>query len=274
MAALLCVFRILALMATLPAAVHAHHDAWPDDPFDARDEASPALRLDLPRQGGVDQGAQVDADGLRRDTYYFLGGQFLIIAALYYGPEELSGWNEQQKDEYSLNRYTSNIGDITVDSDRWWVNYALHPYWGGTYYVRARERGYDDDDAFWYSVLLSTLYEYGPEALFEQPSVQDLIFTPALGYFVGGYFMTLRAAMRAGVAAGRTSPMAEKTVRTLTDPLGAVSGLIDDAFDIDGTLAVAPFFVTEPLARLAGGVRTARATEPRLLPGMQLYLTW
>ena len=43
-----------------------------------------------------------------------------------------------------------------------------HPYWGATYYIRARERGFGKLASFGYSLVLSTLYEYGPEAFFEE----------------------------------------------------------------------------------------------------------
>lgn len=245
-------------------------------------EGPPDLILNLPpealaaspAQGAEGIAVYRDRDGLKRDTYYFLAGQFLIIAALYVGPESVSGWNEEQKETYSFHRYRRNIGDITVDEDRWWVNYILHPYWGGAYYVRARERGYDDDQAFWYSVLLSTLFEYGPEALFEQPSAQDLIFTPAFGYFVGGYFMELRKGVRARAAVGQPPGLGDQVVMILTDPLGTASGLIDGLLGIEGELTVAPFFVAPPSPALAGHGPSAQAGEPRLLPGMQLYLTW
>ena len=238
------------------------------------------LMLDLPPEAlALEPGTQPvhvyrDWDGLKRDTYYFLAGQFLIIAALYAGPESISGWSQEQKDEYSFDRYRRNIGDITVDEDRWWVNYVLHPYWGGAYYVRARERGYSDDEAFWYSALLSTLFEYGPESLFEQPSAQDLIFTPVLGYFVGGYFMGLRDGIRSRAAAGQQPGLGERTLMVLTDPLGTASGLIDGLLGIDGELTVAPFFVSLPAVALTGEGPPVRAGEAELLPGMQLYLTW
>lgn len=274
MAALPGFMPALALLVALPMAASAHHDISSEVFSDRQDEAAHTLRLDLPAPETSEHGASPDAAGLRRDTYYFFGGQFLVIAGLYYGPEALSGWSEEQKKEYSFKRYRRNVANITVDNDRWWVNYVLHPYWGGTYYVRARERGYGDDDAFWYAVMLSILYEYGSEALFEEPSVQDLIFTPAFGYFVGGYFMNLRADLHARVAAGQSSPMTERTVRLLTDPIGAMSSLIDSALGIEGQLAVAPFFVREQPAAMSADARSVRDTVSRLLPGMHVYLTW
>jgi hypothetical protein len=40
---------------------------------------------------------------------------------------------------------------------------------------KGRERGFGKLASFGYSALLSTLYEYGPEAIFERPSAQDLM---------------------------------------------------------------------------------------------------
>lgn len=213
-----------------------------------------------------------DWEGLKRDTWYFLGGQFLVLAVLYVGPEDLSGWSEEQKETYSFRRYRRNIGSITVDEDKWWVNYVLHPYWGGAYYVRARERGYGDDEAFWYSALLSTLFEYGPESLFEQPSVQDLIFTPVLGYYVGGYFMDVRRRIRAREAAGHEPGVGARTLMVLTDPLGTMSGLIDGMLGFEGEVAVAPFFVAPAQVSALHGGETVAGMQ--VLPGLQMHLTW
>ena len=54
----------------------------------------------------------------------------------------------------------------TWDKDPAWINYIGHPYWGATYYIRARERGFGEFGSFIYSAFLSALYEYGIEAFF------------------------------------------------------------------------------------------------------------
>ncbi|MDX9741599.1 MAG: DUF3943 domain-containing protein [Gammaproteobacteria bacterium] len=249
------------------------------------------LRLDLPplaaasdadqpnqphsRIRPVAASAPPDAAGLRRDTWYFLGGQLLIIGALYVGPERLSGWSDEQKEEYSLNKYRDNVRQIVVDHDRWWVNYILHPYWGGAYYVRARERGFDDDTAFWYSALLSAVYEFGAEAFFEEPSVQDLIFTPTLGYFVGHQFMKWRGNILQRQAIGETPGFGSRALLLATDPLGAVSRLFDRALGIEGELTMLPFYMEGGAAVALTADGPARPdADPSLLPGLQVQLIW
>jgi len=96
---------------------------------------------------------------------------------------------------------------------------------GGAYYIRAQERGLDRSQSFLYSVLLSTLYEYGTEAFFEQPSYQDLIVTPVVGSLIGRYLFTpIRQSIRAQPGElGWTS----KTILFLTDPLGVINAQVD-----------------------------------------------
>lgn len=97
----------------------------------------------------------------------------------------MTGWTDEQKSDYSLSDWWDNVGNPSCDSDDFYINYIVHPYRGATYYVRASERGYDRRGAFWYSVLLSTMFEFGVGALFEAPSIQDLIITPTVGSLVG-----------------------------------------------------------------------------------------
>jgi hypothetical protein len=116
-----------------------------------------------------------DSEGLWRDTRYFLGYQVAAIGILYAMPESVTGWTDEQKHNYSLSVWWDNVTSPSCDSDDFFINYVTHPYWGAAYYMRAHERGYDRKAAFWYSVLLSTTYEFGVEALFEEPSIQDLV---------------------------------------------------------------------------------------------------
>ena len=43
------------------------------------------------------------------------------------------------------------------------------------------QRGYDERTSFWYSAAMSAAFEFGVEALFEEPSLQDIIITPVGG---------------------------------------------------------------------------------------------
>ena len=181
-----------------------------------------------------------DGRGLRRDTYYFLGLQFLVVGALYMMPESVTNWDEESKSEAQFDEWLKHVKKAKWDKDDIFINYVTHPYWGAAYCVRGRERGYGRRGAFWYSVLLSTLYEYGLEAVFEHPSQQDLIFTPLLGSWLGGYFMNWRASTRERIAITGETRFRDRAVLGMTDPLGSVSGWIDRRLGLD-SFTVAPF---------------------------------
>jgi hypothetical protein len=170
-----------------------------------------------------------DWRGVARDEMYFLGYQFVVIGALYVMPESISGWTDEQKEEYSYEKWKNNVKNPVWDEDKWYVNYITHPYWGAAYYVRARERGLDRMQSFWFSALTSAVYEYGAEAMFEPVSKTDLIATPLFGWLLGEYvFMPLREQARASVGMG----WREKTVLTLTDPLGVLFGATDSVLGV------------------------------------------
>ncbi len=213
-----------------------------------------------------------DRDGLIRDTWYFIGYQVATIGILYMMPENFSGWSDKQKEEYSLSIWWDNVTHPAWDTDDDYINYVLHPYWGAAYFVRARERGYDNKQAFWYSVLLSSAYEFGAEAFFEQPSIQDLIVTPVIGSLVGGYFMRVRDDIRerSDLRGYRTTK--DKWVWVLTDPLGAINRQVDKLFGREVTLH------SRPYAQSYLPVDNSPADKCRMekdrVVGLQFYLQW
>jgi hypothetical protein len=161
-----------------------------------------------------------DWRGIKWDTAYFVAFQFAAIGILYYAPDKLSGWSQEDKENYSFSKWKENVSNPVWDEDEWYVNYILHPYWGATYYIRARERGLKRSQSFWYSFLLSTLYEFGAEALFEPVSYQDLIVTPVAGALLGEYvFSPIREWVRSKDQLDWTGI----TLLFVTDPLGLVS---------------------------------------------------
>ncbi|GAL18175.1 ubiquitin-protein ligase [Vibrio maritimus] len=105
-------------------------------------------------------------------------------------PESITNW---EKDDIKLmNKWWDNVRSGPVwDRDDHVINYIGHPYFGGVYYQAARKSGYRQWDAFMYSTLMSTFYwEYGIEAFAEVPSIQDLVVTPTLGwYMVNGHLI-------------------------------------------------------------------------------------
>lgn len=210
-----------------------------------------------------------DPKGLRRDIYYFLGWQFAIIGILYVMPESVSGWSKEQKKEKGLDDWWDNVKNPVWDGDDFVINYVLHPYWGATYFVRARERGYGDAGAFWYSALLSTLYEYGVEAFFENPSIQDLVVTPVGGAVVGQQFMKLRANIRERVRQEGRYRRGDRWWLVLTDPLGALNRWTDRRLGREFDLQVQPLVASQ---WKSDGFGENGSTHP--VYGLHLSMRW
>lgn len=181
-----------------------------------------------------------DTDGLRSDMYYFLGLQFAVVGVLYVMPESVTNWDEETKSQAQFEEWLKHVKKAKWDKDGHVINYLLHPYWGATYYVRARERGYGKAGSFWYSVLLSTLYEYGLESVFEHPSKQDLFVTPVIGSWLGVHFMNWREKTKKRIATTGQRRLRDRALIGLTDPLGAVRGWIDHKLDLD-SVSLMPF---------------------------------
>jgi hypothetical protein len=182
-----------------------------------------------------------DGAGLWRDTKYFLGYQFGAIAILYVMPESVSGWSSEQKKDYSFSVWWEKTTHPENDSDTFYINYILHPYWGASYFVRARERGFNNWQSFGYSTLLSTLFEFGIEAMAEEPSKQDLWVTPVIGSMVGMYFMHLRGNVRDRDIERGYRSTGDKWIWVLTDPLGSLNRQFDKWFGWDTEVQIRPY---------------------------------
>ena len=164
------------------------------------------------------------------------------------------------------------------DDDAWWINYLTHPYWGAAYYIRGRERGLEPMPAFWFSALLSTLFEFGAEALFEQPSYQDLLVTPIAGALIGEYwFAPLRSRIKA--KPGRLTGW-DKTLLFATDPLGVFNAATDRLFGLNLEWRFRPLHTGETTR--SSDLMDATTLRPPILAqsggeliwGLQLHITW
>lgn len=122
--------------------------------------------------------------GLIKDTVHVSIIGAGIIGGIAVMPESVSNWSEEKIG------YIKNItqGPV-VDEDNVFINWVGHPYSGAMYYVIARNNGFSPLQSFGYSCLMSTFYwEYGLEAYFEVPSIQDLFITPIIGSLMGFVF--------------------------------------------------------------------------------------
>jgi len=91
------------------------------------------------------------------------------------------------------------------------------------------------------------MYEFGAEALFEEPSIQDIIVTPVLGSFVGAYFMNVRTDIRERTYARGNRSTGDKWLWVLTDPLGALNRQVDKLFGRETELMISPSYSTRRL---------------------------
>jgi len=168
--------------------------------------------------------AYVDASGIKQDFIYLMGYQALSIGFMYYMPDSVTGWSDNERDELGFRQWKRHIQNPHWDEDHWFINYVLHPYWGGAYYIRGRERGYNKTESFWISVIFSTVYEFAIESFMEEPSVQDLFVTPLAGTAVGIYFEQIRTRIK-----NKDEPISrsDKMILALTDPLGAMNRTVN-----------------------------------------------
>ena len=190
------------------------------------------LLTDAGRNGPVEH--QRDWKGIGRDTAFYLGYQVVFAGFLYFLPESVTSWTKDQK-KTTLKKWKENIQNPVWDKDKWWINYLFHPYFGGAYYIRARERGFGEWGSFGYSALLSALYEFGIEAFFEPPSYQDLIVTPVGGMLVGKYIFE---PFRENIKSKAHLKWYDHAGLILTDPLGTVNSLLERALGIHSDIRV------------------------------------
>ena len=219
-----------------------------------------------------------DWEGLRRDTWYFVGYQAVTVAALSAMPSEQTNFDRSGA---SFSKWRDNVTHPVWDRDDPVVNYVLHPYWGAAYYIRARERGLDRWQSLGYAALLSVVYEFGAEAMFEPVSYQDLVITPVVGWLLGEYVFS---PIRESIMAKPDGPDSmDKVALVLTDPLGALNDLTDRIFGVETQLSLAPIRPISPSAPAAAAALAdaqgrwpgSHRPGPRAVSwGLQLQVRW
>lgn len=136
-----------------------------------------------------------DPRRLAYNTGLFAGAAVVSFGVLWVLPENISNWDKEEMLEYGLlHRWQDNVRAGPVwDEDDFFLNWIMHPWAGGVYYMSARGSGYNKWESFAYSAFMSTfLWEYGIEAFAEIPSIQDLFITPILGSLIGEQFFRLK----------------------------------------------------------------------------------
>jgi Domain of unknown function (DUF3943) len=205
-----------------------------------------------------------DWKGLARDTGFLLGYQVVATGVLFFLPEDITGWSDEEKSDVGSN-WIENVKNPTLDSDTWIMNYVAHPYWGAIYYTRARERGFNELSSFAYSALASTLYEFGIEAFFEKPSIQDLIVTPVAGALIGAFVFE---PIRSRITAKPELAWYDHVGLFLTDPLGVMNGFFERLLGVKSSVRVN----LKPAPGVRSADRSGGARERGF--GLELSIPW
>lgn len=154
-------------------------------------------------------------DYLRGQTYTILGLSVATVGLMTFLPESITNWTADDRDFSNLTKkWWDNVSQGPIwDKDDHYLNYVMHPYFGGVYYTAARHAGFPEFESFIYSFAMSTFFwEYGVESFAEIPSIQDIIVTPLFGAVVGEWmYITER-----GIVANDSQVLS-------SDTLGSVS---------------------------------------------------
>lgn len=159
--------------------IKATNSSWEEKDIDP-------LFYDNPYQVSLFSSTQgEDSERLLSQTYSIFGLGLGVVAVLTVMPTSITNWETSETGPGK--KWLENVTTGPVwDRDDVFLNYVMHPYFGGIYYQSARKSGYRQWDAFLYSVTMSTFFwEYGVEAFAEKPSLQDLVVTPVLGWAYG-----------------------------------------------------------------------------------------
>jgi hypothetical protein len=220
-----------------------------------------ALLADDARNVRTDAGR--DWKGISADTALVLGSQVAVAGLAYLLPADVTGASAAEKDEL-FDTWWRHVRNPVWDADPWWVNYVGHPYWGATYYTRARERGFGPVGSFVYSLALSTVFEFGVESFAEPPAYQDLIVTPVAGALIGAFVFE---PLRARIKAKPELRWYDHSLMIATDPIGALQAALGWA------LGLKPGFELQFRPRLASARDRTGSPVAQRSPGVGVELT-
>lgn len=132
-----------------------------------------------------------------RGSISAFGYNVVIGVGLILSPEEVTKWSKEDKFsiESIMQQYERTFTSAPVfDKDLPIIDYAGHPYQGAIYYNALRSQGATVKQSAVFCIANSVLWEYIWEGGVEQPSIQDLVITPAAGIILGevSHVLTLK----------------------------------------------------------------------------------
>ena len=197
-----------------------------------------------------------DWDYLLGQTYTILGLSVATVGLMTLLPESITKWDDEDRDMSKLgSKWKDNVSSGPVwDRDEHFLNYVMHPYFGGVYYTASRHAGYNEFESFLYSATMSAFFwEYGVEAFAEVPSWQDLFITPFFGAVVGEMMLTAEQ----DIIAGGGEVMGSETVGDVSlfflNPIGHIHYWISDAWggSAEFQFSSSPWFGNQDAAKFA-----------------------
>ena len=197
-----------------------------------------------------------DWDYLMGQTYTILGLSVATVGLMTLLPESITKWDDEDRDMSKLgSKWKDNVSSGPVwDRDEHFLNYVMHPYFGGVYYTASRHAGYNEFESFLYSATMSAFFwEYGVEAFAEIPSWQDLFITPFFGAVVGEMMLTAEH----DIIAGGGEVMGSETVGDVSlfflNPIGHIHYWISDAWggSAEFQFSSSPWFGNQDAAKFA-----------------------
>jgi hypothetical protein len=174
------------------------------------------------------------------DTIYVQFAMMAAIGALVLMPESISKWDQDKLQEQSAgSRWVENVTTKPVwDEDEWEINYIGHPVSGAVYYALARNEGMSIFESAAYSTILSTFFwEYGYESFAESPSIQDLVFTPLIGAFLGEGMHILEGKLDENEGMIWGSKGLGSFSYFWLDPMGRMARGLSEFFDVSVTMS-------------------------------------
>ncbi|MEZ8143111.1 ubiquitin-protein ligase [Enterovibrio norvegicus FF-33] len=197
-----------------------------------------------------------DWDYLMGQTYTILGLSVATVGLMTLLPESVTNWTAEDRDFSNLSsKWWDNVSAGPVwDQDDHYLNYVMHPYFGGVYYTAARHSGFNEFESFLYSFTMSTFFwEYGVESFAEVPSIQDIIVTPLFGAAVGEWmYLTEQDIVANGGEVMGSDTMGGVSLFFL-NPVGHIHHWITDMWqgDTDVRMNYDPWFNNQEAARYA-----------------------
>ena len=177
------------------------------------------------------------------NTAIVFGTTVVAFCVLWSLPESFTKWDKEEMKKNGIGaKWKENVkAGPVIDEDNFFLNYVMHPYFGGVYYMTARSNGFNIFESFTYSAIMSTFFwEYGIEAFAEIPSVQDLIVTPVLGSVVGEGFFYAKKSILKNNSKILNSRFLGKTSLFLMDPLNTIMDSFGYKQKVKTQLNVAP----------------------------------